>query len=350
MRTRPGVLAAAGIAALALSGNAFASYAPRLVVDPATPVIRGAGAVTVSLAQAAGDQSTAAVTIYAPRGYRAALGKAPGEVVGTAAATGIVRGSTGPPLKLTGRIFAGAPANYASSMCAPGPHRAVWLVALNGSGRSLIVPVYVDPVTQGPEAAFAALKLQLCLDSPDAPAVPPAEPSPGLITLDLRFAASIWTNPTTTGTLVWRAFLTPYAAGTATADPAATVESRALLRQPTQLTLLGRLAARSTIVLYGRLLAGARQIANASVTLFAGRTAKSQTAVASAKTTSAGTYSFSRKLRRTSVFRTRVDIPVRDATATGCAAASTAPAGCVTATLQPFHVLSSTAVKVIVLK
>ena len=46
---------------------------------------------------------------------------------------------------------------------------AVWVLVLQSPTGPLEVPVYVIAVTAGPETAFAAAKLVLCLPSPYIP-------------------------------------------------------------------------------------------------------------------------------------------------------------------------------------
>jgi len=290
-----------------LAGGAFA-YTPRLTVATsggpaaATPV-------TITLARPAGDPATARVRISTPAAYATAIPAAPGVVLGTATAAGV-----------SGEIVVDDPARHAADECAPGPHDAVWTV------EPLGLAIYVDATP---------LTLELC---------PPPDSQPA--TLTLAFAKGVWSNPAGRGEFVWSALFTPV--GEAGRDPSAEVESRALFRQPALLSLAGRLGTRGRIVLFGRLTAGGKKLGHAAVKLLAGRSARTTRSISSTKTTAAGRYAFSLRLRRTTFFRTRVDLPAQDVTKTGCAAPSDAPGGCVTATLAPLHALSSTFLKVTV--
>jgi hypothetical protein len=223
------------------------------------------------------------VQIAAPAAVTASLDAPPGTVVGTASAGGT-----------SAQLVADDPARHAADACAPGPHDAVW------TADALGLALYVDA---------APLAVTLCPQS----------------SLTLAFAPGVWHEPAGRGVFVWSAQVDD-------------VEARALVRQPALLTLAGRVAAQGRIVLSGRLTAGGKRVAGATVKLLAGRRA-----VAATRTTSAGGYAFGFRLKRTTTFRTRVDMPARDATASVCAAGD-----CVSATLSPLHVLSTTFLKVTV--
>ena len=324
---RLGVLAAAAGAALALAGTALGAYAPRFLVT--TSGLTGDDTpVTMTLTQSAGDRATARVRIATPASYAATTGGSPGTALGTAKATG--------PGALSGTITADDPADYAANTCLPGIHEGVWLLELSGGGQTIRIPLFVD------SGGSSSLTIESCLPSE-------AELGGKLATLTLEFAAGIWKNPAARGEFVWRALLTPSGAA-GPADPAAAVEARALVRQPALLTLSGKLGKKGKIVLFGRLLAGGNAVARVAVRLLAGRSPGSLKPVSSTRTTASGGYAFSLRLRRTTYFRTSVDVPAQDVTRTGCKAPSSAPAGCVTATLQPFHVLSFTSLKVTIRK
>jgi hypothetical protein len=216
------------------------------------------------------------------------------------------------------------PAAHAGDDCLPGVHAAVWLV------EPLAVALYVDGGRDG-----SPLTIEFCLPNDVQPA-----------SLALAFDPGIWKNPASRGEFVWHARMTPSAA--TGPDSTAEVESRAVVRQPTLLSLSGRLARRGRIELYGRLQAGGKKLAHVAVRLMSGRTAAKTRIVSSTRTDAAGRYVFSLRLKRTTYFRTRIDLPAADITKAGCAAPSAAPGGCATATLEPFRALSATFLKVTV--
>jgi hypothetical protein len=311
---RLGILAAAAGAALALAGGALGAYAPRFVVEtsgvPGRP-----SAVTMTLTRSQADAATARVQISTPSAYGVSIVSTPGTIVGSVVAPGP-----------GGPIVAEDPAEHAKDDCLPGLHDAVWVA------RSLGIALYVDA------GSSSLLTIEFCL---------PRDLQPPVLTF--QFGPGLWANPASAGEFVWSAGLMPYASD-GTQNPVAEVEARAIVRQPPALSLGGKLDSHGKIVLFGRLLAGGKKLAHVAVKLLAGRGPHSMKPVSSTKTTAAGGYSFALRLHRTTYFRTAVDVPARDLTATGCKAPSFAPAGCVSATLQPFHVLSFTSLKVTVRK
>ena len=241
------------------------------------------------------------------------------------------------------------PANYVANPCAPGAHQAVWLMVLTASNQTLKVPMYVDSITSGPEAAFASMKIQVCLPSPD---VPPEQGGATfgakLVTAQLNFISGIWTNPATRGAYAFSSIATPYDVNSGTIRPDQTVEARGIVQLPVSLSLNAKAGTRGTVVLSGGIAAAGRAAA-AAIRLYAGPTSK-RTKVVSSKASRAGKYAFRVRVRKTTFFKTSATAPQRNVTAAGCAAPSPAPGGCVSATLEPFQVLSPHMVKVIVRK
>jgi hypothetical protein len=342
-RSRIAVTACAGFAALALGGTAQARYVPKFIVSHANPTV-GSPATTISIQLTRDDDATAKVTFYAPLGYRGVLGQAAGTQIGTVAATvQATRISADAILPLSGTVVTDDPAKYTANPCAPGAHAAVWLLRLEAAGQTLVVPVYVDPVSAGPEAAFAQFKLQVCLPSP---AIPPEQGGAAfgakLLTADLTLS-QVFAAPATRGQFVWPALFTPYPATPGPPNAAGTVEARAVVRLPAQLTLSGRITnrARRTIRLSGALTENLVGIPAMMVeVLIGGRRAFA------ARSGSRGQYSIglrrTGKGRVTSTFRARARVPVRDVTVAGCAGPSLVPGGCVSATAGAFTILSRT--------
>src|SRR4029079_15655966 len=263
------VLALASLFTLAFATSAWASYTPKLVADPKSEALNGGGPFTLTFSQPADDQATAKATIYTPKGYATDVSQALGSKLGTVKANVIAKGLGGIPLRLTGTIQTDDPAKYVSNPCAPGTHQAVWLMVLTASNQTLQVPMYVDSITSGPEAAFASMKIQVCLPSPD---VPPEQGGATfgakLVTAQLNFAAGVFTNPGTRGAYLFRAIATPYDVNSGTVRPDQTVEARGLVLLPVGLSLTAKAGRRGTVILSGAVSAAGRAAA-ATVRLFA---------------------------------------------------------------------------------
>jgi hypothetical protein len=166
---RVALLACASFAAFAFAGSARAFYTPRLFATPRTTTPGKPTAMALAHAQAVFDDATAKDTIYVPLGYQLNLSQATGMTIGAVFAHVIFRDGSDAQVDVEGTVTVDSPANYppASNSCTPGQsHEAVWKLNLTIAGTPLTVPVYVDHVTAGPEAAFASGKLQLCLAGP----------------------------------------------------------------------------------------------------------------------------------------------------------------------------------------
>ena len=336
------VLAACAVlGALGWAGGAGAAYVPRLVVGHAA-VTGTSVATTISFQLTRDDDATAKVTFYVPLGYRGVLGQPAGTQLGTVqASVQALRVGPDAVLPLAGVVRADDPARHGASPCSPGIHGAVWLLLLEAAGRTLTVPVYVDAVTAGPEAAFAQFRLEVCLPPPDVP-----EEQGGaafgttLLSATLQLRSGLLTTPATRGRYAWPGLFTPYAAG-GRPNVAATVEARAIVRLPGRLTLTGRITSRRTrtISLSGALTEHLVGLPQRPVDILVG----GRRAFGIVTGRDGG---FALALRRrgqgrvTSTFRARARVPARDVTAAECAGPSLAAAGCVTATASAFTVLS----------
>jgi hypothetical protein len=343
------VLALASLFTLAFATSAWASYTPRLVADPKAEALNKGGPFTLTFSQPQADQATAKATIYTPNGYSTDISQPAGTKLGTVKALVIAKGLGGIPLNLTGTIQSDDPAKYVANPCSPGTHQAVWLMILTASNQTLQVPLYVDQITSGPEAAFASMKIQVCLPSPDVP------PDQGgatfgakLVTAQLNFISGIWTNPGTRGAYAFSSIATPYDVNSGTVRPDQTVEARGIVQLPVTLSMNARAGKRGTVIIAGAI-ASAGRAAAAAIRLYAGPTSKG-TKVVSSKASKAGKYAFTVRVRKTTFFKTSATAPLRNITPAGCAAPSPAPGGCVSATLEPFQVFSAHLVKVIVRK
>jgi hypothetical protein len=340
-------LVGASTLALAFAGSALAAYTPKFTISH-TPSNVSSATTTITIEQTRDDDATAKVTFYVPQGYSGVLGQAAGTKLGTVAAhvqaTAISQDAI---LPINGDVIAATNADAAvaaasTSCTGTTTHSAFWVLALEASGQKLSVPVFVD-ATAGPEAAFAQFKLQVCLP-------PPAAAAFGAKLLDAALTLSnVFTTPVSPGQYVWPAIFTPYASAAGPANPIGTVQSRAVVRIPGQITLKGKITSKKkrTASFSGTVRENSTGVGGARVQLLLGST------VGFTATTKAnGSYAFSLKKKGkkgTTTFRARVTVPARSITAVGCALTipnlPAAPAGCVSAIASPFAATSG-AVKI----
>jgi hypothetical protein len=329
--------------ALALSGSALAAFTPKFIVSH-TPSNVSSAATTISIQTTRDDDAIAKLTFYVPQGYSGVLGQAAGTKLGTVASTVQATAiSQDAILPINGDILAASntdPAVAAASASCTGTttHAAFWVLALEASGQKLSVPVFIDTVS-GAEAAFAQFRLQVCLP-------PPATATFGakLLTATLSLT-NVFTTPVSPGQYIWPAIFTPYAAASGPANPAGTVQARAVVRLPGAVRLTGKITSKKkrTVRFTGSVTENSVGVAGARVQLLIG------TKVSFRATTKAnGSYTVSLRKRgkkSTSVFRAQVTVPARAVTVTGCAVAipnlPAAPAGCVSATASAFTATSN---------
>jgi len=335
MRLRLALLACAGAVALALGGSALAAYTPRLVISHTPLTLSGGGQTDLTIAFGQNDDATARAVFYVPQGYVAAPG-ATGAQVGTVDATVLAKLiSPDQPIPLKGTIRSDDPAKYVANPCSPGTHQAVWLLVLEAAGQTLNVPMYVDPVTAPAEAPLGQLRLVVCLPSPDIP------PSAGgatfgskLISATLHFA-NVFTLPAQTGSYPWLVIATPYLAGTATPNPAGTMQAQGVVQLPAGISL--KRTGRRVVTLSGLLRVNRAGVSGARVTLYAGTARTRLRAVATRTTRGGGAFSFRRRVARTTFFQVRAAVPARSAACNG----GVPNVPCAGATLNAFSVRSA---------
>jgi hypothetical protein len=337
-------LIAAGGAAVALvwSGSALAAYTPQFIVNHSPNSVASATTkITINVPRE--DDATFKVTFYAPPGYQGVLGQAAGTQVGTVAASvQALRISPDAVLPLTGTIVTADPARFAANQCAPGTHRAVWLLRLEAAGRTLEVPVYLD-VPEGPEASFSSFKFQACLPSPHLPEeVGGAAFGAKLLNAQLQLQSGLLTTPATAGRYVWPAIFTPWPNGPGLPNAAGTVQSRGIAQIPGQATLRAQYTARTnTYRLTGSVTENLVGIAGATVDIFKGFAANRLTRIARTRSGANGSFARSGRVqpRRRTFFRARATVPDRVNTTVGCAIdlpLPPAPGGCVAAVFSGF--------------
>jgi hypothetical protein len=334
-------LVGASTLALAFAGSALAAYTPKFTISH-TPSNVSSATTTIAIEQTRDDDATAKVTFYAPQGYSGTLGQAAGTKLGTVAAhvqaTAISQDAI---LPINGDVIAASNTDAAlaaasTSCTGTTTHSAFWVLALEASGQKLSVPVFID-TTAGPEAAFAQFKLQVCLP-------PPAAATFGAKLLDAALTLSnVFTAPVSPGQYVWPAIFTPYSSAAGPANPVGTVQSRAVVRLPGQITLKGKITSKKKrkASFTGSVKENATGVGGARVQLLGA------SKVFTATTKANGSYAFSLKKtgkKGTTTFRARVTVPARSITAVGCALTVTglpaAPGGCVSAIASPFTATS----------
>jgi hypothetical protein len=239
---RAAVAAIVSVSALTHAGSSLAAYNPDLHVLQWNRSLGGSAHIAVYLSFGAGyvrdNDATGVITLYSPRGYGVNLRQAPGTRLGWASAL-IYVPSLGNHQSVSGSVTTEDPAKHLTDACAPGRHEAVWLLAFTTGGLRFRLPVYVDRVTSGPEAAHASARMLVCLASPYVP--PPQGAEAGMTLIAAEFLVSrVFTNPRHPGKFAWNGLFTPYKPGTGELNPALTTQSTAYMRLPVVFTLTGK--------------------------------------------------------------------------------------------------------------
>jgi hypothetical protein len=313
------------IAALAFSGSAWAAYSPSLTVTSSRNAPGKPTQILLGHIQTAADDPTAKDTIYAPPGYGVNLTQAVGTKIGDVSARLILRSGGNAEVDVDGQVISDNPALYTANQCAPGLHAAVWKLNITVAGTPLTVPIYIDPVTAGPEAAFASAKIQLCL------AGPIGTPAGAQLLFAFFDVNGVFTNPANTADRIWRATFTPYTAGTPNPNPAGTTEGQALVPGRVALTIKAKSLKRGRVTISGKLLIDGRPYRGVVIELYVG-----QKKVGTARTNASGSYTFRKKIKKKTRFGVQV-LELADL-ALPCPASPLpgVPQGCKTATISFF--------------
>jgi hypothetical protein len=294
--TRLALAAGAIVSALAFSGSAWAAYAPSLTVTASRNAPGKPTAILLGHIQTAADDPTAKDTIYAPLGYGVNLTQPVGTKIGDVSARLILRSGGNAEVDVEGQVVSDNPALHTSNACAPGLHAAVWRLNITVAGTPLSVPIYVDPVTAGPEAAFASAKIQLCL------AGPIGTPAGAQLLFAFFDVNGVFTNPANTTTRIWRATFTPYTPGTPNPNPGGTTEGQAVVPGRVALTMKSKSLKRSRVVISGKLLVDGKPYRGAVIELYVGTKKVAQT-----RTNAQGNYKFkTRKIKKRTRFGAQV--------------------------------------------
>lgn len=352
MRTglRLALLVCVSAISLGVAGTAMAAFTPRLTVNQVASSSTSSD-TSIKITIPKDDLATLKVTIYVPLGYSATLNQAPGTQVGTVKATAQAKAiSPDAILPLEGVIKTDNPGNYttvpASIACAGAtPHTAVFLLVLTAAGQTLTVPAYVDSVTTGAEAAFASSKITICLPSPDIPAASGGATFGAKVLEAGLLLTNVFKAPTSAGRYVWSAIFTPYATNSGIPNPAATVESRAIVSLPTQISIGAKVTNKKkrTIGVIGVVTENSVGVSDQKVVLIVGKKPDGKGTPYTTKSSGGGKFGgvLSLKKKGTYYLTVGVIVPDRDASLTECGNAK-APSGCVSATLTGFTAISRT--------
>jgi hypothetical protein len=327
-RNRLALVAAVGALALAFSGTALASFAPKITVQAAPAAAGSSGGVQVNAAAGANDDPTARVVIYVPSGYQLgspAVGTRLGGVTASAQAADL----GGAILPLTGDLLVVNPTQFATqqAQCGVATAAQTWDLHLTAAGQTLDVPVYVIQ-TAGTETAIGQFKLQICLPPPDVPAGTPGRAAFGAKLLTAVFDSNAFTNPSAAGEYRWRALWTPYTPRTGQVNAAGSVETQSIVRVPTQVSVAAkkkvtakkvkvrgklRTLHTTTATVTATVTENATPVSGAKVTItMNGKTIKTGT------TGAAGTLTVTVKVTGKKTFAAKATLDERDLGAAGC--------------------------------
>jgi hypothetical protein len=358
-RVRWLALASAGVAALAFAAGAGShslTYASAKIEVSGPSSFGATGSQLIHIFIAPTDDPTAKVVIYAPTGYTANLGAAPGTNIGTVTAKVAAADLGGATLPLGGSVQAAAAttsitfgggqavlSDLATQCTGTATHAAYWLLVLSAAGQTLQVPAYVDPAADT-ETAFASDKIQVCLPPPDVPSGTPGRAAFGAKLFDAAITLkNVFTNPSSGALHVWSAILTPYTPGAGTPNAPGTVEVRSAVLLPVTVSLKGKYDPKKKMALLsGVIVIGQQNPTGAQVILLSGTApAKLKANGVSGKATSTGAFTASRKIATTTYFVAGISTSAIDVTQQLCGlAASQAPAGCINGNVGPLFAVS----------
>jgi hypothetical protein len=278
----------------------------------------------------ASSLSIARATVYVPQGYAFDLNRAPGAEIG-AVLTSVTDAAGGFGDLTQGTLVSDDPAKYAgdavAQSCAPGPHAAVWRTTFAVAGRSLELPIFVDPA--GPaDPAGAAFVLRTCPVWPSTE-IGVAHRTANLLVLAVEDGLTVPTGP---GRYSWSAIVTPTGPLSVAAEPSRTFEVRATVPLPRVLTLRAKHDPKAkTVLLSGRLTTLGVPEAGVPVELYSNvNDPNAFSSTFDARTNANGEFQVRRRVVQSTQYVAAVD-----AQPGPCGAPSSAPAGCVSETLTP---------------
>lgn len=286
------------------------------------------------------SSSIARLTLYVPQGYAFDLNRPSGTEIGyvLTSASDPAGGFGG----LTeGTLVSDDPARYAgdaaAQACAPGRHAAVWRTTFSVAGRSLELPLFLDPAAPA-DPSGTAFVLRACPIWPSTE-VGVAHRAADLLVLSIEDGLTLPSGP---GRYAWSAVVTPTGPSSVTAEPSRTFEVRATVPLPRVLTLRAKHDPKAkTVLLSGRLTALGAPEAGVLVE-FASLNDDPQSQPSSfgpVRTNANGEFQVRRPVLRSTQYVASVEDEPQP-----CSAPSSAPAGCVSETVTVPDPVSATVV------
>jgi len=267
---RLALLSGACFLGLAFAAPAFSAYDPSLIMEQSSYKVGAATTADVFIAISPDADPTAQLRIFSPAGYTASLTAAPGTKIGTVVARVKAKALGGALLTLAGDVLVANPADptiqAAALQCThTATHTTIWVLNTSLQGQTVAIPVFVDQV--GPLVVQT-----VCLPSPDVPeAMGGAKFGAQLFAADFTIK-NVFKNAGTSNDYEWAGIFTPYTPGTATPNPAGTLEARTLVGLPMSLTLK-RVAAKRGFKLTGQLKIAGVNPGGVKLDLYAGKKA-----------------------------------------------------------------------------
>jgi hypothetical protein len=267
---RLALLSGACFLGLAFAAPAFSAYDPSLIMEQSSYKVGAATTADVFIAISPDADPTAQLRIFSPAGYTASLTAAPGTKIGTVVARVKAKALGGALLTLAGDVLVANPADptiqAAAVQCThTATHTTIWVLNTSLQGQTVAIPVFVDQV--GPLVVQT-----VCLPSPDVPeAMGGAKFGAQLFAADFTIK-NVFKNAGTSNDYEWSGIFTPYTPGTATPNPAGTLEARTLVGLPMSLTLK-RVAAKRGFKLTGQLKIAGVNPGGVKLDLYAGKKA-----------------------------------------------------------------------------
>lgn len=252
------VLCLMGVLTLAGPAGADSGQTP---IDSGLISFTEEGATAMVLTLPSDSPPPASVAFYVPNGYGVSLTAAPGAEVGALlVASGL--------LPTIGNLVAEDPTVAAAdptlAACAPGPHAAFWEAGTQVLlGDVVPLRFAVDPTT-GTDTALGAYRIQACW--------PAAQFTSSRLTgLGIVVTTDFIAAPTQTGTYLWHALVSPFAADGVTVDTTQTKDYQGAVPWPSTVSLKQTYLSKSHAeVLTGRVvMAGAPPPAGTIVDVFA---------------------------------------------------------------------------------
>jgi hypothetical protein len=148
------------------------------------------------------------------------------------------------------------------------------------------------------------------------------------------------TNPSSAGTYLWRATITPWNPATPAPDAAKTVEVQSIVTLPGKATLrttVKKVKKKSSVLVSGTVTENGSPVAGATVTILAGGKK-----VATVKTNANGSFSKSFAIKKATKFQAKIAVAQHDTACVSPLPATSVPGGCVGATVGAYALTTAT--------